>query len=693
MKKICILIILFFCQIPQIFAQQDSVNIAEGLIYSENFTQAIVLYKKVILYEPKNPVYHYKLGFCYLHTRNKRDSSINCFKNSLKFYKKSHKKELNKNDVKFYLARAYRVNYMFDSAITVLTELENKVKGRRFIRLVEHELELSRNGAELMNAPKEIVFVQNAGSAINSKYTEHTPVFNADESMMIFTSRRPLNGSRELLWDDEYDENIYITYKIDGNWSEAKPISNNINTIAHEATIGISYNGTILFIYKEEDGGAIYLSEYINNKWSVPKLFGGNINTKYRETHATISVDGKTLFFTSDRPGGFGKLDIYKSEMQEDGSWSEPKNMGSEINTSKDEEGPFIHHSNKTLFFSSKGHGGLGGYDILSSNLTEDGNWEEAINLGFPINSVDDDIFYFPTADKKRAYFSSLKGSGFGKSDIYLMTIPEAESTNISIFTAHLYVCEGELPVCQIVIKNTLTNKYYITTPNDGKFIIITEKGNTYQVIVEVAGSIVFDEELFVNYNAKNIQKYKNIKLDKDVTCDNDTLITQADTTEIIDVKKIVYVEIQNVLFPYGGSERIEQNLKLDTLSDYLIQNKEAIIEIGGYCDSKGKASYNYTLGIKRANSVKNYLIENGVADNQLKVKSYGEENPITVNKKKGAWFTESQVYNRRVEFKIIRQGEVSLLIWGAELPDEYKNEAYKTDYQKKKRNDIEEVN
>lgn len=678
-------------QVATIFAQKDSVNIAEDLIYSENFNLAIDMYKKVILYEPENPVYQFKLGFCYLHTRDKRDSSMVCFQKSLNLHKKKHKRELNKSEVKFYLARSYRVNYMFDSAIVILEELQNKEKNRKFLQLIDSELELAKNGAELVDNPEDIVIIQNLGSIINSEYSEHTPLFTADESTLIFTSRRKLDEQSVKLWDEEYDENIYISHKINDQWSKPKPISKNINTLEHEATIGISYDGTMLFIYKEEDGGAIYFSEYKNNEWTVPEMFGNNINTKYRETHATISVDGKTLFFTSDRPGGFGELDIYTSYKNEDDTWSEPQNMGEAINTRRDEEGPYIHHDNRTLYFSSKGHGGLGGYDILTSELQEDGLWTDAKNIGFPINSVDDDVFYYPTADGKRAYFSSLKNNGFGESDIYLMSIPEAETTNICIFTAFLNICEGELPKSHIVIRNVNTNKYYTATEKDEKFIFVTEKGISYRITIEVDNDTIFDDTFIVAEDAPNIQLYKNIRLDPDVPCNNDTLITQIDSIENIEINELAYVEIENILFPYARAEKIESNSVLDTLSNYLIQNKEAVIELGGYCDSKGRASYNFILGYKRAVVVQNYLLERGVPENQLIIASYGEENPITKNKtKENKWFTKSQAYNRRVEFKIIKQGETSLVIWGADVPEKYKCEKYKANYKKNERNDVE---
>lgn len=693
-NKIIILIFFAFMLTPSaVFAQKDSVNIALDLIYNENFNQAIELYKKVIKYDKKNPVHHFNLGFCYLHTREKRDSAIESFQNSIKYYKKKkHKRDLNINKVKFYLARAYRVNYMFDSSVVILKELKQEVKNRRFLKVIDSELELAEDGAKLLNNPADIVIIQNLGNQINTEYSEHTPVFSADESMLIFTSRRKLNEQRKLLWDNEYDENIYVAYKQGESWTEPVSISDNINTTEHEATIGLSYDGTMLLIYKEENEGDIYYSKYINGEWSVPQAFGAGINTKYRETHASISIDGEKLFFTSDRPNGFGGLDIYVCTRKKDGNWSSPVNMGGAINSERDEEGPYIHHDNKTLYFSSKGFGGFGGYDIFTSTIDQDGIWSNAVNIGFPINSVDDDIFYFPTADGNRAYFSSLKGSGYGKSDIYMMSIPQAEKSNLCIMTALLSVCEDDLPMPYIIIKNNQTKKYYSATAKDGKFIFVTEKGKSYTVSVEVENNEVFSESFTVSEDAPNYMLYKNIRLDPDVPCGKAIqTTTEIDSLITPDSTEMKYVEIENILFPYARAEKIQTNPVLDTLALYLKNNKEAIIELGGYCDSRGRASYNFLLGYKRATVVKDYLIEKGVSEEQLIVKSYGEENPITRNKdKNGNWLIESQKYNRRVEFRIIRQGETSLLIWGAEVPQEYKSEKYIINYKKNEKNNKE---
>ena len=288
-KTISILLFFILTIFNPLFAQKDSIKIAEELFYNENFSMAIGFYKKMIKFDPTNPLIHYQLGFSYLHTYSKRDSSIQCFKNSLRYYKRKYRRELNKEELTFYLARAYRVNYVFDSAIIVLNGLQRKVKNKRFKKLIEKELLLAKNGEEIIQKPVDLL-VLNLGMGINTEYTEHTPVFSGDESTLIFTSRRPLSEKSIKLYDNEYDENIFISYKdTTGWWSYPKSISNNINTPMHEATIGLSFDGTKLFIYKDEDNGSIFYTEIQNNDWIKPIKLGSSINTKYRDTDITVT--------------------------------------------------------------------------------------------------------------------------------------------------------------------------------------------------------------------------------------------------------------------------------------------------------------------------------------------------------------------------------------------------------------------
>ncbi len=695
MKKLVFSVLILAFSLVVYAQNRDSLQIAEDLINNENFDQAIVFYKQFLRLDPQNPDLHFKLGFCYLNTEGKRDSSIKEFKQALEYYhlyrKKRKRVEISPQEVKFYLARAYRVNYEFDSAIVLLSQLRAEVRNKKFSEIIKDELTKAETGYQLMQQPLDIQ-VENLGSVVNSPYTEHTPVVTADESEMFFTSRRKLNSKSKLLYDGEYDENIYVAYRDSlGNWSKVEPL-NEINTPGHEATISISHDGTKLFIYKDEDNGSIYVSDYKNGHWTTPRKLGPNINTPYRETHASLSVDGKTLFFTSDRPGGYGGLDIYMSKLQPDGTWGPAKNLGPTINTDKDEEGPFIFYDGKTLYFSSKGHNTMGGYDIFRSVLTDFGTWTPPENIGYPINSIDDDVYYFPTADNKRAYFASRKRKGYGRSDIYMMRILEAARSPITIFTAKLVSCSGEIPPVDIMYEDIATGDYFVATPKNNKFIMVAYKGHLYHLRIEADGQVIYEDRFYVPKDAPDYKMYKPIRVDGNAPCpERDFAWTQnerlAADSLIADKYGNIYdafLQIENILFPYNAVGQIPDNPTLNKLAKYLKDNPEAVIEVIGYADASGRASYNYLLGLKRANAVKDYLVKKGVNPKQIVVVSFGEENPIAINRNPdGSWNKEGQRLNRRVEFRILKQGHQTLLIKGMEVPEKLRNPHYKINYKK----------
>ncbi len=695
MKHLLTLIfVLLLANTSLVFAQADSLEIADGFVDNEDFQQAIELYKRILVNDSLNPNINFKLGFCCLNTTYKKKDAITYLQKAQRLYRKQNKVNKDYIETSFYLARAYRVTYEPDSASQVLLDLKKLSSNKQVIKDIEKELASCEAVKKFTQNPIAIT-VRNLGENVNSKYSDHSPVISADESVLIFTSRREGGTGGKLAQDGQYFEEIYISEKQYGSFDIPKSIGTNINTAGHEATIGLSVDGQELFIYKDEDEGSIYYSKLVGETWSVPIKLGLTINTKYRETHASLSADGQYLFFTSNRPGSLGGMDIYFSKKLPNGEWGEAKNAGPGVNTEYDEEGPYIHPDGKTLYFSSKGHEGLGGYDIFKSLMTEFKTWNKAENVGYPINTTENDVFYVLSADGKRAYFSSEREEGNGKTDIYMISIEEAQNTNVTVMTGKGVVCSGALPEASVTITDNGTGEVVsITRINSktGKFLFVVAKGKSYNILVDVAGKPVFAEDITIPEKAPSQQLYKTIKLDPKVDCGNITAEGN-DKNDAIDPNNIdedgnlydANNKIQNILFAYGQAGNVPPNQSLDDLAEYLKKNPTAIIEIGAYADAKGTAKSNMELTEKRGQSVLKYMQKLKVNPAQLVIVAYGESNPFAINKNPdGTWNKEGQKFNRRIEFRVIKQGEATILIRPiVDMPKELKNKNYKRKYKK----------
>jgi outer membrane protein OmpA-like peptidoglycan-associated protein len=391
-----------------------------------------------------------------------------------------------------------------------------------------------------------------------------------------------------------------------------------------------------------------------------------------------MSADGQQIYFTSDRPGGLGGMDIWVTNLLPDGSWGEAKNLGPAINTEFDEEGPFIHPDNITLYFSSKGHNSIGGYDIFSAEKNEFGTWRLAKNLGYPVNTIYDNLFFQMSANGKRAYYASQSESSGGNTNLFMCVFPNAEEKPLTIMIGHVTVPCGELPFVSITVNDLVSNKIVgIFAPNSktGKFIFFLNRGKDYQISVEANDQEVLLDTIHVNADAKFEEIYKNIVLEPIEPCSKTVVEVREDVKEHkIIAKKLKFpgddieydeaIEIKNILFPVGENEFRGPNRSTDALAEYLKHNPTAVVEIGGHTDSSGKKPNNDRLSLKRAKSVKNYLLRKGVNSRQLTPVGYGSSVPIAKDHNDDqSWNEQSMSYNRRIEFKVLTQGKSLLKI------------------------------
>ncbi len=449
---------------------------ANSLMEDRMYEFAVKVWVHLAEEDPLNANVNYKAGYCYLNISLERNKALPYL---LKAEEKISKRYdpfsfAEKNapiETNYYLGKALHLDKKFDEAIENYT-LFQETAGKKHRLYDEASLGIIyANNAKTEVASEKNFEINNIGAPINGVFSDFSPVVTADESALFFTSRRlrtdtaqPLNKGVLSPQDGKYFEDVYVSYKDmkTGKWGEPELLEF-CSPRSNQATISVSPDGQFLFIYKDDNGdGNIYISERDDLTYKRPVKMGLNsdtdINTKYWETHATLSADGKTLYFVSDRPGGLGGRDIYRVVKLPNGKWSKALNLGAPINTPYDEDSPFLHTDGRTLYFSSNGEKSMGGFDIFFSQLDENGNWKEPLNIGYPLNSVDDDIFFTTTVDGKRGYYSSAHAGGLGETDIYTIKLDTVVQEQIAILKGYIDPgTEPELPKGIVIWVSDLT--------------------------------------------------------------------------------------------------------------------------------------------------------------------------------------------------------------------------------------------
>ncbi len=480
----------------------------------------------------------------------------------------------------------------------------------------------------------------NMGPNVNSDYDEYLPAVTADESEIIFTVLRPRDKNTVCAFCIS-EEDFYASVKENGEWQPRYKLEYPINTGYNEGAQCVSQDGKYLLYticdVAEVGGGScdLYWSKRIGNRWSRPRNFGSPVNTKFWESQPSIAPNGKTIYFVSGRPGGYGKMDIWKTEMLEEGVFTVPENLGPTINTDGDESAPFIHADGKTLYFVSDGHVGMGGRDIFYSTLTDTG-WTKPVNLGYPINSSADEINLLINAAGTTAYFSSDKDGGYGGQDLYYFTLDESiRPTPVTYIKGKIFDEVTHQPLKANIELIDLTNNQVITStasdPVSGEFLACIVTGTNVLMNISHPYYPFYSENFQIEKNYTELEPYhKDIALRRPEL--GETFV------------------LRNVFFDFDQSTlKSESFIELDKLADYLKENGTIRIELGGHTDNQGSAEYNEKLSLERAKSVHNYLISKGINKERINYKGYGESQPIATNETE-----EGRALNRRTEFKII---------------------------------------
>ena len=516
---LCLLLLFLFPFALQAASPDDSKNIyaeAEQYFVDENYSAALPLYLKLDSLQKGNADLNFKIGFCYLNSSTYKTKAIPYLEEAIKNISEKYTGGTLKETTApissyYYLAKAYHLNYEWDKAIATYQKyidvLSSDVKkNAQDIDDTKHDIQTCNYGKELVKTPLKVI-ITNLGPNVNSEYPDFSPVVSLDEQTLIFTSRRKGGATDEKLPNGQYLEDIYVSHFVNDEWEKAVPIGKNINTPKHEATINLSADGQKLLIYRDQDGGNIYVSELNGSEWGVPTLLEAPVNTASWEPHACLTSDNRALYFVSDRPGGLGGRDIYKCLRLPNGKWGAAQNLGERINTKYDEDGIFIHPDGKQIYFSSKGHQSMGGFDIFTSKIDdENGNWSEPVNYGYPVNTPDDDVFLITSVDGKRAYFSSDKEGGLGEKDIYMIDFPEFIPRDITVLIGKIINNSGaSIANNEIYIINTTTNdtvQVLNANSTTGKYGANLPIGASYKTVYSMNGKAFFSEILDAPKNA-----------------------------------------------------------------------------------------------------------------------------------------------------------------------------------------------
>lgn len=509
-----------------------------NLLMEEKFyNQAAEQWALLVAQDPQNSNYNWKLGQAYINSYNQKNKALPYLQAATDLrgasnggfntvgYDPFDPKERNAPvESEYWLGRALHLKGEFDKADAAYRDFLAEAGPKNDLRgPAERGLEETANARALMVAPKTFK-ISNAGPVINSDHPEFSPVISVDGNALFFTSRRirPDSSNRSEI-DPKAGlpyENIYVSYK-DRNGTWQAPEVLNINPPSgHLASVNVSADGQTLIIYRDDQGdGNLYESKLVGELWSEPVKMGSDINTKSWETHGALSGDGNTFYFVSNRPGGLGGRDIYRVVKLPDGSWSKAQNIGAPVNTPYEEDAVFIHPNGRTMYFASTGHNTMGGFDIFTTELQADGSWSKPENIGYPLNTVDDDIFFVTTADGRRGYFSSDKAGGFGEKDIYYVDFPEEMGAEgLAVLKGFIIPAPGQSlspsTILYVTDKATGEVKSYKPRQRDGVYVAILPPCKEYNLDYRVDDQTVHTEDIFVEcesaYQEINKEVYLN---------------------------------------------------------------------------------------------------------------------------------------------------------------------------------------
>ena len=641
----------------------------------KDYRKALEQYWMAYDYSDVNAALNYRIGVCYLMMSKDRVQTIEYIEKA---------RDINPyvaTNINFLLGRAYHLNLEFDNAIKEykayidqFDEGDKEIHRYKYNVVIDKLIQECTYGKELIKTPQRVI-IQNL-EKINTLDDEYNSVFTKDFSLMYYTARRSDTKKGEIFKpDNKYKEDIYTAKKIDGEWVDQGRIDDKkINTKFNDAAIGLSHNGNKLYLYRGDYrgrfmNGMIFTSDFEDGKWKRPKKIHRNIQSKGKETTIFLSKDKEKLYFVSDREeNSFGGRDIFVSTKDEKGQWGKPRNLGATINTPYDEEAPYLTQGGDTLFFASRGHNSMGGFDIFYSIKDLEGNWQKPVNLGYPINTPDHDLFFKLGENPRQAYFTSVRDQGKGEKDMYRLIFIGTEKEPVLSYEDDLLVWELH-PIpdlfyrepsklimdTSLFLTGTITDNSTsegikariqlidMQTSQPTGITISDETDGSYKIKLPDKAKRIFGVEI----NATGYMYYVD-QLDlTNETFSNDVAVRNFRLEKLAVGAKMI---LKNIYFETGKATlQPESYQELNRVVEFMSDNPSVRIEISGHTDNVGSYSYNKRLSRDRAKSVVDYIEGQEIDKNRLKSEGYAFDQPVASNATK-----EGRAQNRRVEFKIL---------------------------------------
>ena len=691
-------------------------NEAFGFLEINDYESALPILLEMHELQPNNANTNFSIGNCYMNSSYDKPKAIPYYEKAqesmtIEYVVGSHREKKAPLDVIQLLGEAYHYNYEFEKAVERFEFYKQFLDQRNLddIRTVNRLTRISKFALEQMNNPKDYIIT--ALGDVNTEYPEYRPKLNAEENVMFFTSRRSGGYNVEKDADGKYFEDIYMTVKHHDVWGDPFLIQDRINSQGHDACLYVSPDAQVMYVYRhdtDDDKGGIYKVQKEGDNWGELTLLESAINSEFWETDVSLDTYGNIIFFTSDRDGGYGGRDIWMMKKLPNGEWAEAQNLGENINTVYDEEGAYLHPDGKTLYFSSQGHQTMGGHDFFKSTFNDDGTFSEPENLGYPLNTVGNDLYFFPSVSGQKAYFSSFRDGGKGDQDLYVMNLSGVDESDLAVYKGVVKDTVGNVVkdlVISIFDEENDGSRYGIYRPNEitGRFLFILQAGHDYEILYQLgklttkdivnvpqetdgvidytkvvtvesdtitltAGKVVdgdiiaialLDDVENIAVTSLDLSDTTNTKDNSDVVNNTDNVdvsdnTNNSDNTESTD---ITAESLPTLYFVYERTRLIDNSKSdLQKVYQFLKKNPSVKIKITGHTDSNGEEDYNNRFSKLRANSIKSQLNKKGISNSRMIAAGVGESQPKVSNTNSdGSDNPEGRQQNRRVEFEIVK--------------------------------------